>query len=99
MEEFRARQRHRIIEVTAAFLQSGKGVTALGSLISSLSFLTAALKDRSDPLPVAIEEELATLEEIYGVALDREWQELPSEELQFVLTAVELIKDRAGGKT
>lgn len=87
-----ARQRQRISEAARAFVSGSMSVSSLGSLVSSLSFLSGVLMSHGETLPEDLDEGISTLEQIYGVALDREWKEIPPEERRLVLEAVELVR-------
>jgi hypothetical protein len=88
-----------INEVIETFIRRSLSVVSLGSLVSSLSFLSGVLRSHGDILADDIDEEMSTLEEVYRVALDREWKEFPADERQLVLEAARQIRSKATKST
>jgi AAA+ superfamily predicted ATPase len=88
---------HRqLLEATEQILGRSVSIAGLGHYLGDAVFLAGHLADANDPAEPCISVALELLEEIYAVALDRQWSELPSEEAAMAGAAVEEIARALG---
>jgi hypothetical protein len=72
--------RRQLLEATERILGRSISITRLGQYLGAATFLADHLTDANNAAELRISVALESLEEIYAVALDRQWSELPSEE-------------------
>jgi hypothetical protein len=88
--------RRQLLEATERILGRSISIARLGQYLGTATFLADHLVDANDPAELRISVALESLEEIYAVALDRQWPELPSEEATMAGAAVEEIARALG---
>jgi hypothetical protein len=72
--------RRQLLEATERILGRSISIARLGQYLGAATFLADHLTDANNAAELRISVALESLEEIYAVALDRQWSELPSEE-------------------
>jgi hypothetical protein len=72
--------RRQLLEATERILGRSISIARLGQYLGAATFLADHLADANDPAAPRVRVALESLEEIYAVALDRQWSNLPSEE-------------------
>jgi hypothetical protein len=80
--------RRQLLEATERILGRSISIAYLGQYLGDATCLADHLADANDPAELRISVALESLEEIYAVALDHQWSELPSEEATMAGAAV-----------
>ena len=83
--------RRQLHQATERIIGRPISVSGLGHYVGDATFLVDHLADANDPVAFPVGQALETLEEIYAVALDRGWPELPPEEALLARETVEKI--------
>ena len=73
------------------FRRPSISASRLGAFVSNAVFLVDRLAETKDPLSGVLGDPLDTLEQIYAVALDREWSDLPAEEESMARAAISAV--------
>ena len=81
----------QLLEAAERLLDGAINTGRLGVFLSDAVFLADRLAEAADDLSKQLGDLLETLEQLYAVALDRDWRDLPAEEesiARAVITAI-----------
>jgi hypothetical protein len=86
----------QLFDATRTLLEEGITIQQVGAFVATAGFLADRLSDLGDPLSGALAAPIEILEEVYAVALDHRWSDLPEEERTLARNAAIAIRDLVG---